>query len=92
MAQAKVFPPAFNVFNPPPVVAGGWQTTFPVYFHGDDVPGGYMVDVIIVDFADGDAAFTMDNKIRDAARVKGTARGIDVPLSGVISFAPPRRL
>ena len=92
MAQAKVYPPPFDVFNPPASVANGWKQEFPVLFHGDDVPNGSAVDAITVEFLDGDNAFTMDNKIRDAARAKGTARGFTVPLAGVISFAPPRRL
>lgn len=92
MAQAKVYPPVFNVFTPPPQVAGGWTEEFGVLFHGDDVPGGSAVDVILVTFQDADAANVMDNKIRDAARAKATARGFTVPLNGVVSFAPPRRL
>ena len=92
MAQAKVYPPPFDVFNPPASVEGGWKQEFPVLIHGGDVPGGSLVDAIVVDFLDSDSAGAMDNKIRDAAIAKGTARGVTVPKNGVISFAPPRRL
>ena len=92
MAQAKVYPPKFSVFSPPVVISGGWRETFPIYFHGADVPNGFAVDAIVVDFDDDDNAAAMDNKIRDAALAKGTARGITVPINGVVTFAPPRRL
>ena len=92
MAQAKVYPPPFDVFRPPSQIPNGWAQEFPVLYHGADVPGGSAVDSLMVEFLDADAAFTMDNKIRDAARAKATARGFTVPLTGVISFAPPRRL
>ena len=92
MAQAKVFPPEFSVFNPPAVVTDGWRQSFPVYFHGADVPNGFAVDAIVVDFDDDDNAAAMDNKIRDAAQAKATARGLTVAQNAVVSFAPPRRL
>ena len=92
MAQAKVFPPQLDPFNPPTIIVDGWAQLFPVLFHGDDVPGGHATDIVEVRFLDTDSAFVMDNKIRDAMRVKATARGLNVGLTGVISFAPPRRL
>lgn len=92
MAMAKVYPPAFNIFEPPRMIPGGWVEQFPVYFHGTDVPTGFAFDSLEVEFLDADGPFIMDNKIRDAARVKATARGLVVGIAGVISFAPPRRL
>lgn len=92
MATAKVYPPTFNVFAPPRTVSGGWTEDFGVYYQGADVPGGWAVDTVTVEFQDGDLAATMDNRIRDAVRAKATLRGFSVGLAGVISFAPPRRL
>lgn len=92
MAQVKVYAPTLDVFNPPRQTANGWVESFPIRIHGDDVPEGAAVDIIDVEFLDGDAAFQMDNKIRDAARAKATARGFTVALGGVVSYAPPRRL
>ena len=92
MAQAKVYPPKFSAFSPPVVISGGWRETFPIYFHGADVPNGFAVDAIVVDFADSDNAAAMDNKMRDAAQAKATARGLTVAQNAVVSFAPPRRL
>jgi hypothetical protein len=93
MAQAKVYPPVFNVFAPPRTVPGGWAEEFGVFYQGADVPeGGTAIDTILVEFQNGDSAQTMDNRIRDAVRAKATARGFSVGITDVISFAPPRRL
>lgn len=93
MAQAKVYSPAFDIFNPPKVGVGTWTEEFPVFYHGADVPGGIMTDNVPVTFLDSDGALAMDQKIKAAIIAKGTERGITVPtLLGVVSFAPPRWL
>lgn len=92
MAFAKVYAPDFNVMDPPAEIPGGWRDTFPIRFHGPDLPGGAQVEMLDVDFLDADTAFQMDNKIRDAVRQKATERGVSVALNGVVSYAPPRRL
>jgi hypothetical protein len=93
MAQAKVYPPPLDIFNPPAMDENGWTEVFPVRFHGSDVLNGQQIDAVAVAFLNSDAANEMDNKIRDAVRNRAqTIHGLTVGAQSVVSYAPPRRL
>jgi hypothetical protein len=71
----------------------GWMARFQAVFTGEGAAGGFMRDEFTVHFLDSDLAVAMDNKIRDAARVRAGELGIANAASiVVISMIPPRRL
>lgn len=71
----------------------GWLAKFQVFYVGSGASGNFMFDEVTVHFLDTDAAFTMDNKIRDAARARAVELGVtDGANISVVALTPPRRL
>jgi hypothetical protein len=97
--MARAIIPAFAnaAFGNLPDIAddqsNGWQARFQVVFTGAGASGGFMRDEFTVHFLDTDLAVAMDNKIRDAARLRAEELGItNAATMVVISMIPPRRL